>query len=83
MAMQFNHIAWRTERADIGGPRPVGVEVVSEQPGTLTIIGRGTSSRQAFRQVEAEAMRQGLPVPQTDGLGQSTDRDVWCAVTWL
>lgn len=80
--MQFDHIAWRTERADIGGPRPVKVEVLSEQAGTLTITGRGTSSRQAFSQVSAEAARRGLLVPQQDGLGQNTDLDVWCAVTW-
>ncbi len=83
--MQFDHVAWRTERADIHDTnRPVTVEVVEEMPNTLTIIGRGPSKRQAVQQVQKEATRRGLegaPDP-LDYPGTRDALDTWCAVTW-
>lgn len=85
--MQFDHVAWRSERAYIHDiTRGGAVEIVSEMPGTLTIIGRGVSQRQAVEQVIAEASRQGLPLrglPDTsDYAGVRESVDTYCAVTW-
>jgi hypothetical protein len=86
--MQFDHIAWRSERANIHDKkRPVGIEVFSEQPDALTIIGRSADQRQAFDQVAAEAARRGLPhegMPDRADFSQGVDRfDHFCAATWV
>jgi hypothetical protein len=85
---KFDHIAWRSERANIHDKdRPVGIESLSEQPGTLTLIGRSPDQRQAFDQVVAEAKRQGLTqdgLPDRTDFSQGGDRfDHWCAATWV
>lgn len=84
--MIFDHIAWRSERAYIHDiTRGGSVEVVSEQEGTLTIIGRGTSRKEAVEQVQSEATRRGLtgaPNP-TDYPGVRESLDTWCAATWI
>lgn len=84
--MQFDHIAWRSERANVHDKeRPVTVEI-EEAAGALTIIGRAPSARQAFDLVVGEAARRGLPI---DALPDRTDMrqgieplDMWCAVTY-
>lgn len=85
--MVFDHVAWLSERADVLDPnRPVGIEVLSEMPGTLTIIGRGPSKRQAVEEVYKEAERRGLPtseLPSREGSRLRDTLDIWCAATWV
>jgi len=86
--MQLDHVAWRSERAYIHDiTRGGAVEVVSEMPGTLTIIGRGVSQRQAVEEMVAEASRQGLPLnglpDVSDYAGGRESLDTWCAATWV
>lgn len=85
--MQLDHVAWRSERADVLDlQRPVGIEVLEEAPGSLTIIGRGPSQKQAVLQVHEEAARRGLPqeeLPNPSDYSGVRDRfDIWCAATW-
>ena len=85
--MQFDHVAWRSERASIHDiTRGAAVELAREMPGTLTIIGRGVSKRQAVEMVIEAASRLGLPLhglDASDYAGGREARDTWCAATWV
>lgn len=86
--MRFDHVGWRSERASIHDiTRGAAVDFVREMPGTLTIIGRGVSKRQAVEMVIEEARRLGLPqrgLPDAFDYASGREaRDTWCAATWV